>query len=516
MVISSGEVDTELIESIFAKIRDFLASNDQEGLRTCTTQLDEASTPTVTLEILAPHLFREEAPGALISSEDALSVLGFLVQVDSTRYLKPASRAVKNEAVRLTGVTGLPISVSPALQTVMISQLSGSDVEVSSNATEAIVACCRKLGNPFAESVLRAIAAAWKASWDNTVNNRAEATTICVRCASAIVEIMLLGDITMQAAVSCGASDVMTAMMDDESDPLLAMTVLDLIEKLAVSLPMHHERARWLFSPSIIQRVLKLAGGVADEEPDAILGGPALRLVAALCKLRQLDADAFGLDDEYVLNGFHRALRHYQSSAELDRLAVVDAISSFASASTEALDLVLSDPMTREAWLSLSVAQPKLKSAILFSVSTVLEPPPRVDTNGDSLQVNKPSSAAGVRLYASLGQTNNRNPTELVLSAAKSQLPEIRLGAYALLRAVAMLPTGGQLLFSSSDFFGFLIDQERDSTKEGREAKYAIVQAVIDSPVKGLLADDIVRQLEKFIEQGPHYSLPRSWDVMTE
>jgi len=76
---------------------------------------------------------------------------------------------------------------------------------------------------------------------------------------------------------------------------------------------------------------------------------------------------------------------------------------------------------------------------------------------------------------------------------------------YTLLEAVAKLPTGGQVLFMNGDFHEFLMNRDREKTKEGREAKYAVVQAILDSEVKGLLAEDIVRKLEEYVAQGPHY-----------
>jgi hypothetical protein len=34
--------------------------------------------------------------------------------------------------------------------------------------------------------------------------------------------------------------------------------------------------------------------------------------------------------------------------------------------------------------------------------------------------------------------------------------------------------------------------------------------------VKGLLSDEIVRKLEAYLKQGPHYAKPISWDLAVE
>jgi hypothetical protein len=38
---------------------------------------------------------------------------------------------------------------------------------------------------------------------------------------------------------------------------------------------------------------------------------------------------------------------------------------------------------------------------------------------------------------------------------------------------------------------------------------------IVGSQVKGLLADEIVKKLEQYIKQGPHYLKPMAWEVAT-
>ena len=54
-----------------------------------------------------------------------------------------------------------------------------------------------------------------------------------------------------------------------------------------------------------------------------------------------------------------------------------------------------------------------------------------------------------------------------------------------------------------------------DAIKEEREAKYAIVVAVLNSEIRSLLADKTAKTLEACVLQGPHYVPTQRWDVMT-
>lgn len=167
--------------------------------------------------------------------------------------------------------------------------------------------------------------------------------------------------------------------------------------------------------------------------------------------------------------------------------------------------------------MSLNVSQPKLKSVILYSVATCIDPPPQVDSSGDTVMAsNVPSNQLSLHLFDALGSVNGKDATDVVLSAAQSSFAELRLGAYALLNAVAKRGMGAQALLSHNSFYEFLVTREKESTKEGKEAKHAIVEAVLASEAKPLLADSIVATLEKIAQQGPHYKNVSSYELATE
>jgi len=356
----------------------------------------------------------------------------------------------------------------------------------------------------------------------------------------------------MECAVQNNAMSMMVYILEKEveSDPLMVMSILDLLEKMANTLPMHGKRSKWLCSDSVLDVLLSMAGGggngyesaAAGGTHDPILGGPALRLLSCLCRLAQRDESLFfggnhreeELKTETIhqqhrqlLVGFHRALHSFDSnlSGELERLAFIDAVSSFAASSPDAMAIVLDDPTLCEGWLSLSVAQPKLKSVILHSVANAIDPPKEMDANGDTvLPWNVPSNQIAMRLFDALGRVNDTggdihdDATKLVLANATSPMVETRLGSYALLKAIAKRGVGAQVLLSHAGFFEFLTHREisLETTKEGKEAKHDIVVAILESDAKGLLADDIVKKLEHIERQGPHYVKAVPWELATE
>lgn len=487
-----------------AKVIELLSGmslESSESLKDVTTKL-ESFPPETSLKILAQLVFEASQPETslkIFSSQMALELLHALVLSNPKRYLVPASQSVASEALRRS-TNDEPLQVVPEVQESILQQTLSSNLVVSECATQTIVSCCKKLDASFTKTILDWFLEKWQLYRAVVDDNKIEASTVCVRCATAIVELAVLEDVSFRLAVPC--LNLLLTCIREGDDPLLQISYLDLLEKIVAGQPMHAARQEWLQQDVVLSLVLGLAGGTSAD-PDPFLGGSALRIVAALCQ--------YSMKDQH-LEQFHRALHNFGTS-ELDRLATLDAISSFAQSSSKALELVLSDPVTTESWLSLKVAQPKLKASILISVARVLDPLPVKDANGDTVSVSQPSNELGIKLFASLGTTNGPEATELTLKLAKSPVIETRLAAYELLVAVAKLRTGGQLLFTNGDFYEFLMDRERETTKAGREGKYHIVAAILESPVKGLLADEVVKRLEVYVSQGPHFVHPARWEV---
>jgi hypothetical protein len=200
-------------------------------------------------------------------------------------------------------------------------------------------------------------------------------------------------------------------------------------------------------------------------------------VVAALCKLLQLNDDDASLPlsaETRLLTAFHNAL----------------------------------PPLSRISG----------KAAILVSIAQLLDP----DQIHNSTSTRRPSDALGAKLFVAIGQVNDQHSTiPVLMSMVRSPIPEIRLGIYVpvLFEAVAKkMSTGAQIMLLHPDILPFfLLLRENETTHEGHKARYTIVQVILVSRVKVLLADAIVRQLESYVSQGQHYQKARgTWDVATE
>jgi len=280
--ISGGAGENDLLlERKLVEIRDQLNSHSANGgAEKQKISLSDVENADQAMRVLSSCLFVPPGGTAecgsiggsssvssppLMSGDDALSVLTYLVSSDPAKYLRPASRAVRDEAENLASPSARqrPIRVSPQLVESMVLQLESSDVQVSTNAVEAIVACCKKIGpTDFGGMVMKSIAESWRDAWNavSDPSKRSVASTVAVRCASVIVDLVCLDDAMMKAAQDAGDIRLILTMLTDESDPLLEVSTLDLIEKLATTYPMHQERARWLVSNDIVIPLLQMCG----------------------------------------------------------------------------------------------------------------------------------------------------------------------------------------------------------------------------------------------------------------
>lgn len=519
---SSPAETTQTVHVILRDMKEQLSLQDAVALQKHAAKLAQSASPATVMAVLSPRLFvgdesSSNSAGQSLTAADALVLLGFLAKTNPSMYLREAAHAIRDEAVRLTHSAD-PMIVSPALRQAMVDQLASSNVQAASDATDAVVACCWKLGLSFAEPALLAVAQHWQVALQRLSTEKASASTLAIRCASAVLEMVSLDEKLFEIGVDHGVLQLLLNMLVDDQDALLQMSVLDLMERTARVRPMHRALGSWLFSQPVLAPLLQLSGGSEeDEEADPILGGPALRVLAALCKISQAGSQLVFPAETVLLTGFHRALHNMEgATGELDRLARMDAISSFAGASADALALVLQDPVTRDGWLSLNVSQPKLKAAILVSVARVLDPLAEHLESESLLHAPADAPADLLKLYALLGRTNRQESTSMLLTLARSPLPEIRFAVYALLRAVTKLSTGGQVLLSTAGFVDFLLSREGETTKEGREGRHALVEAIHASPVKGLLAEGIVNKLETYVAQGPHYVKSMTWELAVE
>lgn len=150
----------------------------------------------------------------------------------------------------------------------------------------------------------------------------------------------------------------------------------------------------------------------------------------------------------------------------------------------------------------------------------------------DNLEANnnaRPNDDIVLQLIGAFGHANNESQfTELILASAKSPFMEERLGAYDILRALVSRGVGIRLLLlyddgsesgSGSSFLDWLLNQELESTIEGKKAKYQVVDSMLTENsdlIGGLLPARALRKLEEWRRKGPNFVTSIPWEMATE
>lgn len=347
------------------------------------------------------------------------------------------------------------------------------------------------------------------------------------------------------------------ALDHPNDDPLLQVSALDQLERLTTQENVDIVRADFLLGHGVLRRgLLCLVGSPGTlsrdaneneewEDADPINGVAAFRLLTEICRVGILSSESVSErtrnEFQLLLSNFRRALYNFDPRGELERLSYIHAVSSLigscamvvssgSSPASQDASSILNDVTLLHEWLSLHsrVSQPKLKSAVLCSLSQVMEPSIWRE-NPSSNHVTRPSDNIVLQLYQAFSHANHeRDTTELLLASAKSPFVEERLGAYDVLRAMVMRSVGVRLLLLYDDgtsnghgdsFLEWLLNHDLEGTIEGKNAKYQIVHSMLSCNVDiigGLLPVKVLRQMEEWDRNGPNFMVTVPWEMATE
>jgi hypothetical protein len=559
---SSTSSREDMIASLVVEIHSAVQGNQLESAQqvlaqyhqstaTTTTATSSASAALALMQWLAVRLFLPPNPSskvALETQEDAsLQVILFLVQCQPQMYLTAASTAIVQRAVHLSLDGTQPMHISTLLRQVLVQQMTLSEsAQVRTDATKTLIACTRKVGPTLVliPAISELVQGCWTIQLENSTTasntNKAQASTIAVRCASTMVELwMAMGDVALTASLT--ATELLVQMLQDDSDPLVQLSILDLLEGMATRLATpeavaggsstYIQTRQWMLSSTIVTPLCQLCGvtasslenameidqaGDSKEEVgmiDPLLGGSALNLLSALCAIFHSMAVVDGSNEEqpenqqqyqWLLGAFYRALLQFVTSSsftdEAERLALVHAISNFCSASSQALQMVLDNPQVRDAWLSIQqVSKPKLQAAILVSVAMVLDPNLVVAgsfaTSSESYQPPQPvvaSRTTPTTTTSAIPHSNVRSTTRITPTAARN-----------LYNMLGYVNTSSQ---SSASTTNWLLTTGRKALSpfpEVRIATYAILTAIATIGPTGVMllaqADGGWTTLETFL-----------------
>ena len=135
-----------------------------------------------------------------------------------------------------------------------------------------------------------------------------------------------------------------------------------------------------------------------------------------------------------------------------------------------------------------------------------------------------------------ISDIKNVNITNYLLKLATMPISSTRHAAVNLMRSIALQPTGWglQLLFqtttsssssasssssynnnnnkSGTKFYDYLFNRHTEYAKDGKDFKFALIQAIYHNPSKIHLSQEINDKIQSMIQQGAYYLTPRTAD----
>ena len=472
----------------------------------------------------------------------ALLILVHLVDTHPKKYMALAASAIRGDVDQKFNTGGMDIDTGNeqpyvvsdalllALAKLLVAPNSDTQTGIATDAHAALLQLCRWDNfNYHKSNTCQTLFHHLDTIWDYLLEQQKdrESSTAQMRIAAIMIDACLLGGKEMSLALSENLMDKLLHIALDypNEDPLLQMTALDQLERLTIQnkdYPITRERAEFLLgNGNLHQGLLYLVGSPntnesssSDIEFDPINGWAALRLLTEISRVGISSSNSIAEVTRHqflsLLGCFHNALNELVPRGEGERLTYIYAVSSLvASCATsktneEMSKVILKDTVLLNGWLSLlsRSSQPKLKSAVLSSLSQVIEP----------------------GMWREEGEANDqKDPTECLLLSAKSPFVEERLGALNVFRAMVTRPSCVRMLLmykgaDDSTFVDWLLNQDNESTNEGRQAKYHIVESLLsgDNNIEGLIPAPAFRELKLWKSRGPAHITTIPWDLATE
>ena len=95
---------------------------------------------------------------------------------------------------------------------------------------------------------------------------------------------------------------------------------------------------------------------------------------------------------------------------------------------------------------------------------------------------------------------------EMLLNIASQPFTELRCGALDLFNTLANVPWGQQSLNNYPGFNEYLLDRSTEKSKEGKDAKFAIVKTLAESPtVVDVFGAPYMMHLKRYQNDGPYF-----------
>ncbi|ETI49598.1 hypothetical protein F441_06599 [Phytophthora nicotianae CJ01A1] len=371
--------------------------------------------------------------------------------------------------------------------------IADEDIEVASKASTVLEMFSNTSDSGIYQAVLDSLEA--KAQSSEITENSIE----FMRYLETIVKICAQKDEHMEYGTSSGAIDLVLNCLKSD-DPLFLMNVVDLVPAVCQT----KIGVQYIFQSGTLKTLLAMT-------EDPFVGGNAVRLVGEVsATAASLNIESWSWSDATLSKAFLETVESkMQSSDSLQQIAAMDALAAFASSSDKELQLLLQHRSICQMWLQLgSSAKMPVKANCYHSLARVIGAHTRLSKQPEQM----PEENAGVwnlceRLFNSLGSECGQQSTMvLLMNALKQPFEELRTSVFHVLRSVAAQnnPWGMRALLSYGGFFEFLMDRTTEPTKETREWKFAVLDAVLASPFQPLLDASLREKLQASLRRGPY------------
>ena len=398
-----------------------------------------------------------------------------------------------------------PFLISDAILRLVLSQFQSKDASIATQSNQALLAL-HGIRPTIAATILKHLQTLFMEMEMETDNLD---STIIVRYYTLMAHIF-----SENPAAATDNSNSMKALfqpfmvyLQNDSDPLMQMSLLEILDSESSSSSSSNSSDEWIrhmnWEGLNLDNVL--LSMVENHHP--FCAGAALRILV------KRDLTIPPEQCLKVLITFGRNM-----SGEVEKIGFIQGLTSFCTCACnidgdgndtvdkhKRLQMVLNEEEILNEWLSFRKGNSKMKVVVMNSIAQVLRGLESNNmTNSDSL-----SSKLRLDLFRSIGPVNDIgrgcDAVEIIMEYVKSQIVELRFGAYDLLTAVAGVKTGAHLLMRFGGFFEFLCNRNLEIVKEGKELKFDLVKAIYESDVTGLLSDDVSQVLRQVVEEGPFY-----------
>ena len=356
-------------------------------------------------------------------------------------------------------------------------------------------------------------------------------STIYIRYITIMAKILTFSDRHFDICLNAGAVNAIFDICRDNSDILAQIVTIELVLNFAYT----SNGLQYLFTNGVMSWLIITACGSQSTRvtSNELLGPTALRLIGEILirsSSRSLIIDLcwFREESAELMNNFLQAIIMYiDGSEEVNRLIGIRALTDLALSSKKGYNMVLSHDSLIQSLLSLLNAKNEVQAVVLHSIARILDQQITEPSSEEKQSIEVPSdhddeiyeqsiSEKKLSLLRSIGTVKRMNTISYIIKTAKQPLPEIRLAAYDVLRAIAGQSKGMgiHLLYGTVGFREFIENRETEFSKEGKEAKFAVIETIALS--KGFLSADVSNKIEAMIKEGPYYLPLILSDPMTE